>query len=279
MLKFKTSTSDKILQELHAPLPLTPAQVAQYHDQGFIKLKQVFSAGLLEYYGSEITRLVLALNKETKPLEQRDTYGKAFLQIQNLWTHSELVKEFVFSQRLGKMAADLMRVKAVRMYHDQALYKEAGGGYTPWHADQYYWPVDTDNTTTVWIPLQDTPLNRGPLAFSAGSQKCQVGRDLVISDESEQRISKELLEKKLPMVETPYDLGELSFHMGWTFHRAAPNTSGVARRVMTIIYIADGARVVPLKNKNQEYDLATWMPGTKPGDLVATPINPVLYPV
>jgi ectoine hydroxylase-related dioxygenase (phytanoyl-CoA dioxygenase family) len=264
---------------LHAPLTLTADQVSSYHDQGFIKLKNVFSGPLLEYYGAEITRLVISLNKETKPLDQRSTYGKAFLQIQNLWTHSELVKEFVFSQRLGKLAADLMRVPKVRMYHDQALYKEAGGGYTPWHADQYYWPVDTNNTTTVWIPLQDTPLSRGPLAFSVGSQRCHVGRDLVISDESEQRISKELLDKKLPMVETAYDLGELSFHMGWTFHRAAPNTTSEPRRVMTIIYIADGARVAPLANKNQEYDLATWMPGAKVGDLVATPVNPILYPV
>ena len=47
---------------------------------------------------------------------------------------------------------------------------------------------------------------------------------------------------------------------------------------MTIIYIADGARVIPLRNQNQEYDLITWMPGAKPGDLVTTPLNPVLYP-
>ena len=60
--------------------------------------------------------------------------------------------------------------RGVRMYHDQALYKEAGGGITPWHADQYYWPLETDKTITAWIPLQATPLEMGPLEFSAGSQ-------------------------------------------------------------------------------------------------------------
>ena len=61
----------------------------------------------------------------------------------------------------------------------------------------------------------------GPLAFSAGSHKYNVGRELEISDESEKRISKELLERGLPQDETLFDLGEVSFHYSWTFHRAA----------------------------------------------------------
>ena len=39
-----------------------------------------------------------------------------------------------------------MGVAGVRMYHDQALYKEPGGGITPWHVDQVYWPVSNNNT-------------------------------------------------------------------------------------------------------------------------------------
>jgi ectoine hydroxylase-related dioxygenase (phytanoyl-CoA dioxygenase family) len=54
--------------------------------------------------------------------------------------------------------------------------RAVGGGLTPWHADQYYWPVSTDNTCTAWVPLQPTPLEMGPLAFSAGSHRYNVGR-------------------------------------------------------------------------------------------------------
>lgn len=56
----------------------------------------------------------------------------------NLWQHSERAHELVFSRRLAQIAAELLRVDGVRLYHDQALYKEPGGGITPWHADQYY---------------------------------------------------------------------------------------------------------------------------------------------
>ena len=64
-----------------------------------------------------------------------------------------------------------MEVEGVRLYHDQALFKEAEGGITPWHADQYYWPLSTSKTITYWIPLQAIPLEMGPLEFSAGSLK------------------------------------------------------------------------------------------------------------
>ena len=48
----------------------------------------------------------------------------------------------------------LMQVEGVRVYADQALYKEPHGGYTPWHCDAFYWPLATDKAITAWIPLQ-----------------------------------------------------------------------------------------------------------------------------
>lgn len=58
----------------------------------------------------------------------------------NLCEHSQVVCEFVTGKRLARIAAELLEVEGVRLYHDQSLYKEPGGGITPAHADQYYWP-------------------------------------------------------------------------------------------------------------------------------------------
>ncbi len=264
-------------EELDRPFVLSAAQIESFKTQGFIKLKQVLSPELLKAYGDEISNQVVSLNGENRPMEARSTYGKAFLQIMNLWTHSEIAKRFVCSKRLARIAAELMKVRGVRLYHDQALYKEPGGGVTPWHADQYYWPVDTVNTVTAWIPLQQTPMELGPLAFSCTSQRHRIGRDLEISDESEIKISKALLESGLPLDEAPFDLGEVSFHLGWTFHRAGPNKSDRPRKVMTIIYIEDGCRTIEPQYKAHESDLASWFPGLKPGDLAASPLNPLLW--
>ncbi len=261
--------------DLDSPFPVTPEQVALYRDNGFLKLKRVLAPEVLDFYGAEITRQVQRLNPQALPMEQRTMYDRAFLQVMNLWQQSERVKEFVLGRRLAQIAATLMGVEGVRIYHDQALYKEPGGGVTPWHADQYYWPVASDKTCTVWIPLQDTPLDMGPLAFCPGSHTLTYGRDLEIGEESEIKLQQALAGYGLE--ESAFDLGEVSFHSGWTFHRAGVNQSSQARAVMTIIYMDSQMRLMAPKNKNQVNDHKTWCPGAVPGEVIATPLNPIVY--
>ena len=261
--------------DLSSHYELNQDQLDRYQRDGYIKLKNILSAEVIEDYGAAISKLVKRLSTQDKPLSERDTYGKAFLQVGNLWEQDEQVKAFAMSKRLARIAAELMQVKGVRMYHDQALFKEASGGYTPWHADQFYWPLSNDNTVTAWIPLQAVPLNMGPLSFSVASQNILTGRDLEISDESEEKLGQSL--KDYPVDESAYDLGEVSFHSGWTFHRAGPNTSGETRGVMTVIYIEDGMRLAEPKTKFHQGDWDNWMPGAKVGEVIDTPLNPVIY--
>jgi ectoine hydroxylase-related dioxygenase (phytanoyl-CoA dioxygenase family) len=171
--------------DLDMPFTVTQEQIAFLRSNGFIKLKNILLPETLAHFNKVITEKVFELNTLHVPLEQRNTYQKAFLQVMNLWQSSEAVARFVRSRRLAQIAADLLEVQGVRLYHDQALYKEAGGGITPWHADQFYWPVASDRTITVWIPLQTTSLDMGTLEFAAGSQAYDLGRKLGISDESE----------------------------------------------------------------------------------------------
>lgn len=265
------------LLNIDTPYELTEAQIEKFRRDGYIKLKDVFTLEELEHYRHEITSMVKKLNIENVPLEKRSTYGKAFLQIMNLWQHSELVREFVSGKRIAKIATELLGTKGVRLYHDQALYKEAGGGYTPWHVDQVYWPLSNENTVTAWIPLHPVPLDNGPLSFAVGSQSIRFGRDLEISDESEKKINEHLRLSDFPIDESAYDLGEVSFHYGYTFHRAGPNKLGYPREVMTVIYMDSEMKLVQPRSKVQENDWSSWCPGAKVGEVIATPLNPLLY--
>lgn len=265
------------LESMRTQYPLTSDQIKKFNDEGFIKLSDVLDPEALHFYEAEITAKVKELNTQHLPLEERDSYGKAFLQVANLWEHSDVAKEFVFSERLAKIAADLLGVRGVRLYHDQALYKEPSGGITPWHADQYYWPVSSDRTVTVWVPLQETPLEMGPLSFAKGSQHMEFGRDLPISDESEAKLKVDLEKANFPTVEAPYALGDVSFHTGWTFHRAGANRSTAPRAVMTVIYIDADITVTEPTNEFHEADLANWMPGASVGEVPNGPLNPILY--
>jgi len=272
-----TATQPHDSPDLDTHYSINDAHRAQFHDRGYIKLKDVLAPATIAYYGEEISRKVIELNTLHIPMEQRSTYQKAFLQVMNLWLKSEVVKQFVFSRKLAQIAANLLDVKGVRLYHDQALYKESGGGITPWHADQFYWPLSNPNTVTAWIPLQATPMNMGPLGFAVGSQKMEFGRDLEISDTSEQQIQDALAKANFALDDSPFDLGEVSYHLGWNYHRAGPNTSDKPRKVMTIIYIDQDMRVIEPRHNAHKSDLREWLPGLKPGDLAASPLNPVLY--
>jgi len=125
--------------------------------------------------------------------------------------------------------------------------------------------------------LQATPLEMGPLAFARKTHRMAFGRDLEISDESERQVQKSLKDAQADIDETPFDLGEISFHLGWTFHRAGPNRSERPREVMTVIYIDENARLIQPQRKAHERDWETWCPGVKVGGIIDSPLNPVLW--
>lgn len=262
---------------LNEPYTLTEAQIAFYEKFNYIKLKEVLDEPTLNYFQEAITHRVNIMNNQSKPLEERTTYGKAFLQLFNLWREDDTVQQLIFSKRLAKIASELMQTSGVRIYHDQALFKEGGGGITPWHADQYYWPLQSDKTITAWIPLQATPLELGPLEFSAGSHKIIEGRELEIGDESERLIQNKLRVTDFRHVIEPFDAGEISFHSGWLFHRAGANTTNTMRKVMTIIYMDKDMKLKQPENKDQINDWNTWCPGATVDTIINSPLNPVLY--
>jgi ectoine hydroxylase-related dioxygenase (phytanoyl-CoA dioxygenase family) len=164
------------------------------------------------------------------------------------------------------------------LYHDQALFKEPGGGFTPWHQDQYYWPLDTDRTVTMWMPLVNIDERMGMLTFASGSHKKGPIGSVEISDESEETYEKYIAEHGFPIAKaSTMKAGDATFHLGWTIHSAGGNRSNTTtREVMTIIFYADGARITPPQNQNQENDIAAWMGGKTVGEIADSKINPVL---
>src|ERR1051325_673986 len=159
------------LPPLDSQYPLTGDQIESYRQNGHVLLRGVLSPDEIARYREVLVNAAMRYNEERRPIAERDTYGKAFLQIMNLWENDEASKRFTFGKRMARIAADLMGVPSVRLYHDQALFKEAGGGHTPWHQDQFYWPLGTDNTITMWMSLVDAAEEMGTMTFASRSHK------------------------------------------------------------------------------------------------------------
>lgn len=256
-----------------------PANAQQdYARDGHVLLREVARPNEIKVYGPLIEAATDRYKGEILPLDQRDTYGKAFWQITNLWRRDAAVQRFTLAKRFAKIAADLMDVDGVRLYHDQALFKEAGGGPTPWHQDQFYWPLDTDRTITLWMPLVDASPAMGTLRFASGSWQGGYLGEFAISDESDRVFEKLVADNGYRMQEPQLmHAGDASFHSGWTLHAAPGNASEQMRSVMTIIYFADGARATEPDHESRANDLKTWLPGIAPGELAASELNPLLY--
>lgn len=248
-------------------------KTSYFETNGHVYLPNIISNAELQVYRKSILDWAEEFKKNQKPMAERDTYGKAFLQMMNLWEESETVKRFTLAKRFAGIAAQLLGVEKVRLYHDQALFKEPGGGKTPWHQDQYYWPLDTDKTVTMWMPLVDIEEGMGMLTFASKTQHEKLPL-MEISDASEEVISNYVTEKGFEIVaQKTMNAGDATFHRGWTLHFAPGNESNKMREVMTIIYYADGAKVISPQNKHQEADRQRWLMEKEEGQMADSALN------
>lgn len=211
------------------------------------------------------------------PQGRIDDYSRLFTQVTNVWRLSEVAKEIVFSRRYASVAAELLGVRSVRLYHDQALFKPPGSDRTPWHQDRYYWPLDTDRSVTMWLPLVDVDEEMGPMIFASGSHRSEGLGDLIISGETDRRLSSIIQERGWPIWSEPLRAGDATFHAGGTLHSAGANRSDRVREVLTIIYYATGTRAAVPANPNQQVDLEVFLPGVRPGEEAKSELNPILY--
>ena len=264
---------------IDTPFPLDARTVEGFRRDGHTVVRGLASAEEIARFAPPILAQERRLAERAPPLDERATYFKAFLQGHNLWTRDAAIKPFVFSARFAQVAAALMGVDGVRLYHDQSLTKEPGGGHTPWHQDQTYWPLDTTDTITMWMPLVDVPETVGTMTFADGSHLRGDLGPWVIGDESEAAFS-EMVAREGFATSThgALEAGDATFHRGWTLHRAPANPTSLMRSVMTVIWYADGTRVSHDLSGVRAMDHQFWLGAVPPGSVADGPLNPVLWP-
>ncbi len=257
---------------------LSEEAIASFRRDGYVRLKNVFSTEELAYwrpiFAAAVERQRAHLDYADLPIEERDRYSKSFLQIINIWQTEPETAPFVLGKRIADIAKQLIGSDSVRLYHDQALYKEPGGFSTPWHTDQGYWPMNTARTAVVWIPFHAVPIKMGPLSAALGTQNHTTHRELVISEDSERFIEETVRGDNYHVIEESYDLGEVSFHWGYCYHRALANKSDQMREVMTMIYMDGNMRFAP--SKRTEEDAELFCPNAVAGEVIDSALTPVV---
>ena len=273
--KIKDSSTIDIKQELTKPYNLTTNDIKTFQKNGFIKLKNVLTPDVIQVLRCEILSL---LRKTFK--NYNDIKKNRFLSLEMMWLENTSIREFVLSSRIAKICAELLSVKRIRLYHDNALVKESGCGRTPWHYDDHHFPLDTNDVITAWIPAQAIPIEMGPLAFAKPLEVYKLVKDIEFNEfdtSYDRKINNVFKKKQVSIVEEPFELGEVSFHHNLSFHTASENKTTQSRVVLANTYFADGARVV--KNPTMiSGDWKKFIPETKPGEIVSSNLNPICWP-
>lgn len=249
-----------------------------FRRDGHVIVPGLASHDEVESYRPVIASVVDDVARRHETQGRIDDYSKLFTQVTNVWRHSDAARRIVFTKHFASMAAELLGTKSVRLYHDQALFKPPGAGRTPWHQDRYYWPLDTDLSLTMWLPLVDVDEAMGPMRFASGSHRAENLGDLAISDDTDQRLAALIEKRGWRVSSAPVRAGDATFHAGGTIHSAGANNSDRTREVLTVIYYAMGTRAAAPANENQRVDLEVFLPGVRPGKEAKSELNPVLYP-
>src|SRR5271166_6112364 len=145
---------------------LAPHLVEDFRRDGFVVVPDLLTTGELARFGAAVDEGVARRSRhDTRALPEKSRYEQSFTQCQNLWEDCPAVRPLTFHPRIAETAAHLLGVDAVRIWHDQALYKEAGGRETDPHQDQPYWPIAEPVTITAWIPLDASTLTNQPMSY------------------------------------------------------------------------------------------------------------------
>ncbi|KAJ8598323.1 hypothetical protein CTAYLR_007554 [Chrysophaeum taylorii] len=201
-----------------------------------------------------------------------------FLQIFNPHRHDATALRLAFSPVLAATAADLLGADELRLYQSCVFWKRAGDASTNWHSDLVTSPLDSNHFVTAWLPLVDVPVSRDGgtgLLYAEGSHRdlalCVWYGDDVDASERYDLADHGRLE-----------IGDASWHHGWTLHSAAPNPRDQRDRLaFAVSYVANGARLVDaigLDRVNDEdapsYD--AWIHDCDPGEQIDHPLLPLV---
>lgn len=265
---------------LESSVTLAPELIARYRRDGHVLVRRALSPEVL----LSAKPILLATVKDNwptdlPPVDQRpDAYSQSFTQVVDLGLSDPIVRIFTHSQRIAKMAADLMGVSGVRLFCEDWLTKEPGARITPWHQDEAVFPFDAPESITCWIPFHDISRDGGLLRFARGSHRIGLAPIENISDISEAAFSEIIAKHGFPIDNLPpVVLGDVSFHHGRTIHGAYPNTLDRPRFVLALHFFADGARLKAPTTPTMDRLFRNAAPGRAPGDPADSPRWPIVY--
>ena len=259
------------------PSGINQDAIDRFNADGFLLVENFFSDKELDEFGTVVDAAVnYRTADDQRSLAEKNLYEQTFVQCKGLWEDHANIRPLTFHPKLCAAAANLLQTDCVRLWHDQALYKEAGGRKTDAHLDYPFWPVDHPRLVSAWIPFDGAQHGSGVMGYVQGSHKMGIEQFVDIGQLGGGDPYDLLQEPKVagrPLIWVEVPKGGVVFHHALTIHAAEPNDTNTTRRVFTTVYVADGCR----RASDSTY-FSLDRDEIKTGDLIAGPGFPVAWP-
>jgi hypothetical protein len=229
---------------------VTDEAIAEYWERGYWIAPKLFDDDQIQRLRRAHERLWAGdydyLIRSQFGIPQIDPDSPKVRQQQNAFWLIDEIRRVSTSPLLGKIAARLMRVKTVRLWHDQAIYKPGTGdseatiaSNIAWHQDYGYWQsVSTTNMCTAWVALQDTDLANGGMRMIVGSHQWGLveGSNTFGQQDLEKLAQQFIAQTHRAWQDEPVILkaGQVSLHHSLIFHGSGPNRTSQPRMGLVI---------------------------------------------
>jgi phytanoyl-CoA hydroxylase len=250
---------------------VTNEQVAFYQKNGFVAIEDFLDPGELETWRTvtedAVQRRLVERNGLTNQNDPEAYYSQVFVQCVRLADTHEGMAKLMLDARLGEAAATLACIDGIRIWHDQALFKQPYGNPTAWHLDNPYWSFHSRDAISIWMALDDATLANGCLWYIPGSHKQATNDNVGIGEHTGALFKVYPQWAKMEAIPAPAKAGTAVFHNGLTAHGAGANMTPRPRRAMTCAYMPDGSTF----NGQQNVLRDDYFKSLKVGDVIDDP--------